>query len=285
MKLLVTGGSGFIGGHLVELLEEKGHDVIIYDLKEPEWFTPKAEYIKGDILDTDHLKESADGTEGIFDCSGVLGSAETFDHIYKTFEVNLFGTLSVLETAKTLDIPVVYLSLKNEWKNPYMISKRAGTEACEMYFEYQDTKTCAIRGLNAYGPRQHWNPVRKMFPRFTMQLLTGNPITIFGDGDQIVDMIYVKDMAEIMLRAFENRVWGEVFDAGTGVPKTVLDVALDLQEEIGGEINFTPHRIGEPERAIALADPSFVKQILGYYPETSWKDGIKKTINWYRKHA
>ena len=115
-----------------------------------------------------------------------------------------------------------------------------------------------------------------------MQLLEKKPITIFGDGKQVVDMIYVRDMAEIMWRAFEKEVWGEVFDAGTGRPRTVIDVAKDIQSEIGGEIQHTPHRIGEPDQAIALADPSFVLQKLDYFPETSWDEGVKKTIQWYR---
>jgi len=282
MQFLVTGGSGFIGGHLVELILEKGHDVVIYDLKEPEWFTPNCKVVQGDVLKKEDLMEAAKGCDAIFDCSGVLGSAETFEHIVKTFKVNALGTINVLDTAKELDIPIIYLSLKNEWKNPYMISKRAGTELCEMYALYQGTKAVAIKGLNAYGPRQHWDPVRKMFPRFTMQLLKGEPITIFGDGKQIVDMIYVTDMAEIMWLAFEKQVWGTVFDAGTGRPRTVVDVAKTLVTEIGGEIKHIPHRIGEPHQAIALADPSFVLQKLDYFPETPWSLGVSKTVKWYR---
>lgn len=282
MKYLLCGGSGFIGGHLVELIESKGHEVVIYDLKAPEWFSPDAEVERGDVLNRGHLTDVAKTCDAIFDCSGVLGSAETFDHIEKTINVNLFGTLNVLEAAKEVDIPVVYLSLKNEWKNPYMISKRAGTELCEMYHQYQGVKTVAIRGLNAYGPRQHWDPVRKMFPRFLMQLLNKETITIFGDGKQIVDMIYVTDMAEIMWRAYEEGVWGEVFDAGTGRPMTVIDVAEYLVGRIGGDIEFVPHRKGEPDRAIALADPSFVKQKLDFYPEVSWDEGVDRSVEWYK---
>lgn len=277
---LVTGGSGFIGGHLVELLKEEGHRVTIYDVKPPAWFEHEI-IVTGDILDRDNLLSAAKGSDGIFDCSGILGSAETFGFIEKTLRVNFLGTMTVLDVAKELDIPVVYLSLKNEWKNPYMISKRAGTELCEMYYKYHGVKTIAIRGLNAYGPRQHWYPIKKMFPRFVTRLLTGKPIKIYGDGRQVVDMIYVRDMAKIMSLAMESGNWGDVFDAGSGRPRLVKDIAEDLLNLFGGEIKYVKMRLGEPERAIALADPSYVLQKLDYYPETTWTEGVNETITWY----
>ena len=283
-KFLVTGGSGFIGSHLVELIQEKGHEATIFDINEPDpdWYQPKGKIVVGDVMDKKALKKAAEGMDAIFDSSGVLGSAETFEHVEKTIQVNILGTLNVLEVAHELDIPVVYLSLKNEWKNPYMISKRAGTELCEMYHQYKGTKTIAVRGLNAYGPRQHWDPVRKMFPRFLTTLLKGEPIKIFGDGEQIVDMIYVKDMAKTLWLAYEKGAWGTVFDSGTGIPMTVNEVSDFLIEKIGGEKEYIDMRQGEPDQAIALANPAFVKQKLGYYPETSWEDGVEKSIDWYR---
>ena len=283
-KFIVTGGSGFIGGHLVEYLEENGHDVRIFDIKKPEWFKPKAEVIIGDILSTDDLMSASDGCECIFDCSGVLGSAETFDYFEKTLRVNALGTLRVLEVAKQLGIPVVYMSLKNSWKNPYMISKRAGSELCQAYNLYLGTKACAVSGLNAYGPRQHWDPIRKMFPRFIMHILNDKTLEIFGDGKQIVDMIYVRDLAKIMYLAYEKEVWGEVFDAGSGRPRTVLSIANDLISMIGkGNYKHIEMRPGEPDQAIALADPSFTVQKLDYYPETSWEEGCRKTLEWYKE--
>lgn len=282
-NFIVTGGSGFIGGHLVEYLEELGHKVTIFDIKEPEWFKPKAEVIIGDILSTEDLMAATEVSDCIFDCSGVLGSAETFDYFEKTLRVNALGTLRVLDVAKERGIPVVYMSLKNSWKNPYMISKRTGSELCQAYYQYLGTKACAIAGLNAYGPRQHWDPIRKMFPRFIMKILNDETFDIFGDGKQIVDMIYVRDLAKIMYLAYEKEVWGEVFDAGSGRPRTVLSIADDLIKMIGkGKYNHIDMRPGEPDQAIALADPSFIVQKLDYYPETSWEEGCKISLEWYK---
>lgn len=289
MKFLVTGGSGFIGSHLVELIQAKGHEAIIYDIKapDPDWYKPEGEVVIGDIMDKEKLEEAVKDMDCVFDCSGVLGSAETFEHVEKTIQTNILGTLYLLEVAHKHNVPVIYLSLKNEWKNPYMISKRAGTELCEMYAQYKGAKTVAIRGLNAYGPRQHWDPVRKMFPRFVTTLLKGEKIKIFGDGKQIVDMIYVTDMAKTMWLAFEKGAWGTVFDSGTGVPMTVNQVATDLCLRMSKDplvaIEYIKMRPGEPKHAIALADPSFVRQTLDYYPETSWDEGVEKSIEWYKE--
>jgi len=286
MNYLVTGGAGFIGSHLAELIRDKGYKVSIYSrhTPDPKWFDPIGiDVLEGDVMNKEQLKEAAKDKDAIFDCAGVLGSAETYAFIDKTIETNILGTLNGLEVARELGIPFIFLSLKNEWRNPYMISKRAGTELCEMFSQYMDTKAISIRGLNAYGPRQHWHPVRKMFPNFIYRLLTGQPIQIFGDGKQIVDMIYVTDMAEIMWRAYEYKQWGKVIDAGSGIPRTVKEVAELLVSKIGGRIEYIPMRQGEPHHAIALANPADVKQNLDFYPEVLWEDGVEKSIAWYKE--
>lgn len=301
-KYLVIGGSGFIGGHLVEYIKNGGmDDAYIYDIKPPEWFDEHRaiEYIPGDIMDFDHLEKSMAQADGVFDCSGILGSAETFDHVEKTIRVNFLGTLNALEAANRHNLPFVYLSLKNEWKNPYMITKRAATELVEMYAQYKGLQAVSLRGLNAYGPRQHWDPVKKFFPRILTKMLKGDEIEIYGDGLQIVDMIYVRDMVKIMsltmesLRSPDGAVKaGDVFDVGSGRARTVKSVVdglalwLHKNTEDGVKSKFThlPMRPGEPHQAIALANPAYVSQKLDYYPETSWKEGLQLSYNWYKDH-
>ncbi|MDC0229388.1 NAD-dependent epimerase/dehydratase family protein [Deltaproteobacteria bacterium] len=279
----MTGGSGFIGMYLVKKLQNIGHDVICFDKNIPKWIEPKTKVIIGDINDFEKLKNVARDVECIFHCAGILGSTETFSYIEKTFEVNVFGTLNLLKLAKKLDIPMVYLSLKNDCMNPYMISKRIGTELCQSYSAYLDTRVCAINGLNGYGPRQALTPIPKMVPNMITSVLNGKKIKINGDGKQIVDVIYVEDMAHIMYLAFEKNCWGTKFDAGTGQPRTVKQIAHDVISVLGkGEIEYLPMRKGEHNRSIALADPSFLVQSLDYFPETSWSDGLKETVKWYK---
>jgi len=237
-----------------------------------------------DVLDFESLMYGVMGCEVVFDCCGLLGSAETFKHTWRTFEVNVKGTLNVLEAARLAQVPVVFLSLKNEWHNPYMISKRAATELCEMYRDYYGLRVSVVRGLNAYGPGQHWGSVRKVVPTFIVNALQNKPLSIFGDGRQIVDLIHVNDLAEIMIRLYERQCWGIVIDAGTGVPVTVLELARLIIElsKSKSTIDFVPMRMGEPDRAIAIADATQAKAAVDYYPQIALPDGLRSTIDWYR---
>lgn len=272
---LVTGGRGFIGAHLMDALIRRGHTAESYDKQDG-----------GDVLSFGHLWERIAECDIVFDCAGILGSAETFGCVHEAIEVNVFGTLNALEGCKRHGKPMVYLSLKNEWHNPYMISKRAGTELCQMYAEYYGLNVSVVRGLNAYGPGQHWGKVRKVIPTFIVNALRNEPLRLFGDGRQIIDLIYVRDLCEIMLRLWERSVWGVALDGGTGVPLQVRDVAQLVIDTTGSTsaIEYEPMRIGEPDRAVALADPTDARRLLDYYPETRLCDGMAHTIAWYREH-
>ena len=275
-RCLITGGKGFIGSHLVQVLRKRGHDVATYDLIDGQ-----------DVLSAEQLDTAVSGCDVLFDCAGILGSAETFADVRSALEVNIFGTLATLEACRIWGVPMVYLSLKNEWHNPYMLSKRTGTELCEMYAEYQGVSVSVVRGLNAYGPGQHWGAVRKVVPMFVMQALAGEPLRVYGDGRQIVDLIHVRDLAEIMVRLWERASWGTVIDGGTGVPLQVVTLAHLIIELANSDsvIEHVPMRIGEPEQAIALADPSAALMLLDFYPTIDLREGLIETIGWYRLHG
>lgn len=288
-KALITGGGGFIGTHLAEVLDKRGYEITLFDIYEPTW-KPEIEtfrFIKGSILNLDNMRGAFVGQDVIFDCAGILGSAETFDKIEETVQTNITGTLSGLRVSYELGIPFIYMSLKNAWFNPYMITKRAGTKFCQMYHMYLGHKTAVIRGLNAYGEKQKWGKVQKVVPTFITKALKDETLEIFGDGKQIIDLIYVKDLVEIMIRVFEEGLWGEVMDGGTGVPVTVNELAelIIRLTDSESEIKHIPMRLGEPPQAVALADPTKVKQLLNYYPTTPLEDGMELTVEWYRQNV
>lgn len=276
MKALVTGGRGFIGGHLIDALGARGIHAESYDAKDGQ-----------DVLDTPTLQAAVSKSDVVFDCAGMLGSAETFEHPFAAIDANIKGTVAVLEACRAAGVPMVYLSLKTDWHNPYLITKRAATEFCHAWHETYGVKVAIVRGLNVYGPRQKWGAVQKAVPTFIVKALRGEPIPVHGDGTQITDQIYVNDLCEVLIRAWECKAWGKEIDAGTGIPTTVNNLAALIVREAGSnsEIVHVPMRAGEPQQGgVQLADPSMMTSILNYYPLVDIRDGMADTINWYREH-
>ena len=288
-KAFVIGGSGFIGSHLVELLLKRKYKVAIYDIKKPDGFNFVGAFFEQSVLDRKALELSilTFKPNVIFECSGILGTAETFEHIEKAIDVNIKGTINVLELAKKYKLPVVYIGLTNKWLNPYTISKRASEKFCLMYAKEFGVKVTVLKGLNAYGPRQHWSKVRKIAPTFIVRAIKNEDIIINGTGNQIVDMVHATDLAEMMIRIYEKgNCWGLSFDGGTGIPMTVNEVAQKIIKMVGSKskIIHKKMRKGEPKMSVTLANPAPVRQLLDFYPQISFEKGMKETIRWYRKN-
>jgi nucleoside-diphosphate-sugar epimerase len=170
--------------------------------------------------------------------------------------------------------------------NSYSISKTTAERFALMFNKEHGTKIAIVRGLNAYGPRQKSEPVRKIMPNFVIPALRDESITIYGDGSQVMDMIYVADLAEILVRALveDHGVYDRVFEAGTGRKTTVLDIANEvIKQANGGYITTVPMRPGEPEQSVVLGDPETLKP-LGEINLTTLEEGIAKTIAWYREN-
>lgn len=283
MKALVTGGSGFIGSHLIEALKERGHDTVNYD---------KKNITSWDILDYITLRTTIDRSrpDVIFHLAGVLGTTELMDRVITSEKVNVLGTLNVLELCRLREIPLVFASKLNpeDWVNPYTITKRACDEYCRMYEEQWGVKVCIIKSLNVYGPRQSYVPVQKYVPIFISRALKNQPLPVWGTGKQHVDPVYVKDVAEAMVRAWENKCWGETIEVGMGKGIPVLDVAKLIVKLAKSEskIERWPMRPGEPltGKHRIYADTKKMQELLNMHPKdmTSLEKGLLMTIAWWR---
>lgn len=289
MKAMVLGGSGFIGGHLSQVLKSQGYTVLIASLSEPEGFEWDGEFKVVDVtkIETIDSAVSEFKPDVIFDCSGVLGTAETFERIHDAIDVNIKGMVNALDIAKKYNIPLIYCSLTNKWLNPYTITKRTATKLCLMYAKEYGMKVAVVRGLNAYGSRQHWKKVRKIIPTFIVRALDNEDIVINGTGNQVVDLIHARDLSEIMIRVFEkDNCWGKAIDGGTGIPVTVNEAAELVISLTGSNSKLVhqPMRMGEPENSVTLADPAPVKQLLDFRPQVDLREGMVETIEWYREN-
>ena len=285
-RVVVTGGSGFLGSFLCERLQERGREVFVVDTVEPRW-TPWVEWQSFDVAEEssiDHLVGLR--PEAIIHMAGLLGTAETFDWPQETVRVNTIGTINVLEACKRVGARYVGVETGTPWLSPYAISKRAATDFARGYGRAFGISTSVLKVFNAYGPRQDGtDKVNKIVPRFAVNAMRGEPLPVFGDGTQVIDVCHVEDVAECFALALEKAPGeGEILHVGSGVPISVLDVASRIIEICGGgELKFLPKRIGEGEE-YPVAETRLLRDVLGFVP-APLDDRLKETVEWYRAHV
>jgi nucleoside-diphosphate-sugar epimerase len=276
----------------------RGIDVIAFDHKQVKAELAGVEQYLGDVRDATAVQEAVAISDGVIHLSGVLGTAETIDNPMPAIETNTIGSLNVFDAVRRYKRRAVYITVGNYWfNNTYSITKTAAEQLAWMFNKEHKTEIAVVRALNAYGPRQKAEPVRKIMPNFILPALQGRPITIYGDGEQVMDMIHVRDVAEVLVRALlvdhgryaytpERYIDNKIkFEAGTGRITTVNDIAKVVLDQVGGGvINHVPMRGGEPDRSMVIGDPATLADLYeSKTPELiSLEDGVRETIQWYR---
>jgi len=207
MRSVVVGGSGFLGGALVNELCSRGDEVTVLDVKpmsttrvEP-WGSTDVAHVQGDIREPDVLRRTFRGADEVYHMAGKLGTTELERERHVAVEVNVLGTLNVFDAALDAGVGSVFLACKpNAWDNAYSITKEAAERFAFTYArDNHEMRVRCLRYFNAYGPHQALGPVRKMIPTFAACALRGTPIPVFGDGRQTVDLILADDLARITI--------------------------------------------------------------------------------------
>lgn len=291
MEILLT-GFGFIGRHVCTELQERGHAVSVLD-RRPD-IASAAELgvlpVVGDIRDGALMRHLVPSYDGVVHLAGLLGTAELINDPADAVETNITGALNVFQgcrAARALGRAVrcVHITVGNHFMdNPYAITKSTSERFAKMFNIEHGTDIRVVRALNAYGPYQKHLPVRKIVPTFVRAALSGEPVTVYGDGEQVMDMIHVRDVARILADAlFVARVEG-VISAGTGRRLTVNDIARLVISEAGSSsrVLHLPMRPGEPEGSVVLGDPTSLA-CLGTAAQSlvSFEAGIAETVRWY----
>ncbi len=321
MRVLVTGGAGFIGSHVAERLAEEGHEVVVYD----NFSTGSMENIrhllsmsnvkvvKGDVLDLDALMRAVDGCDAISHHAAQLEIGSAIRDPAADARVNIEGTINVLEAAVRRGVgKVVYASSAGVYGEalrlpqdeehpkrpswPYGVSKYAGELYCLQYSQFYGVKTCALRYGIVYGEREWFGRVLTMFIK--RAVLENKPPVIFGDGRQTRDFIYVKDAVELHNLLLEGDHDGfEAYNAGSGVATTIRDLA-DLVIELSGN-DLEPVYEDPPEGGCSLITgrwriPKELRNLqlditkavkkTGWKPETSLREGVRREIEWIRNN-
>lgn len=295
MKTIVTGGSGFIGSHLVDKLVELNKNVIVIDDEsaegnDPAHRNPKAVYHKINVCDYEKILPLFADVDYVFHLAAESRIQPTLLNPPKACQVNMVGTCNVLQAAKVHGVKKVMYSstssaygLKNtsplredmprDCLNPYSVSKVAAEDLCKMYYTLFGLPTVIFRYFNIYGERQplkgQYAPVIGIFLR---QKAAGEEMTIVGDGSQRRDFTHVSDAVFAnLLAAFsdDERMLGEIFNIGTGMNHSVLEIC----DMMGGAHTFIPARAGESQ--VSLADISKAKEILSYTPGVQLVDWVR----------
>ena len=283
-RVCVTGGAGFIGSYVVDNLIERGIKPVVFDHlgRKPR---EDCDIFLGDTRDYTAVSEAVATCDGVIHLAGVLGTQETISKPQPSVETNIIGGLNVFEAVRHYNIPAVYIAVGNYWmNNSYSITKTTAERFAIMYNKEHGTKIAVVRGLNAYGPRQKHNPVRKIMPNFILPALKGEEITVYGNGEQIMDMIYVADLAEILVRALLNDhgVYDRAFEAGTGRKTSVKFIAEEVIRQVGiGSVKYVPMRPGEAENSVVLADVETLIP-LGEMKMTALEEGIAITVPYFK---
>jgi UDP-glucose 4-epimerase len=308
----VTGGAGFIGSHIVGALLRQGAAVRVLDnfssgkrenLQGSEGSKNGGglEVLEGDVRDASEVMQAVRGVEVIFHQAAFVSVPESMEKPQDCFEVNVTGTLTLLEAAHKAGVrravvassAAVYgdspdLPLNEDTllrpSSPYAVSKRVDEMYAALYTQAFGFEVSALRYFNVYGPRQRPDSMyAAAVPIFIRCLLDGQPITIFGDGGQTRDLIFVSDVVRANLLAAEHpAAAGQVFNICTGHETRILDlveVLLDLFPQVQEPL-FAAPRPGDIYRSVG--SPTKAEAMLGFEARTSLADGLKQTLEWMR---
>ena len=299
-KCLVTGGAGFVGSHLVDHLLAEGAIVSVFDnmtagklANIPQGVTA----ISGDLRDAEAVHAACEGMDFIFHLAARASVQDSIEHPRDYFDVNVLGTMNVLEAARHSDkkprvilassaavygnqtVVKVYEDLTPQPLSPYALHKRMTEEMATLWSQLYDVETVSIRPFNIYGTRMNPDgPYAGVIGRFMKMRQEGTQLLITGDGAQTRDFVHVSDMAEAYILAATSTAvgHGEIINIASGESVSLNDLA----GLIGGDVVYIPARVGDITDS--GADISRAASLLGYAPKVSLREGIvslKQSLN------
>lgn len=306
MHYLVTGGCGFIGSHLSHALSAAGHSVRILDdlsTGSKDKAPAGSDLIVGDVADADAVANACDGVDGIFHLAAVASVQKCSEAWLATHRTNLTGTVTVLDAATRNKTPVVYASSAAVYGDnthlplgeqaetlpltSYGQDKLSGEHYARIAHRVHHVPSAGLRFFNVYGPGQDpSSPYSGVISRFIDAAKAGTPVTVFGDGEQSRDFIFVQDIVQLLLLSMEKLEGRQlVFNGATGAKTTLLQLISTIEALVGTTLEkiFAPARAGDIRHS--LGDGHLAKKLLGFAAATPLAEGLAATLGREAAHA
>jgi UDP-glucose 4-epimerase len=305
MKVVITGGAGFIGSHMVVSAVERGHEVVVLDDLSGVSALPlptEASFLEADVTDSEAVRRALSGAEVVFHLAAKRAVSRSVEFPLETDRVNTGGTLTVLNLARDLGVRrVVAASSSSVYggsgplpsteegpvapKSPYAVSKLAGEHYARVFAGLYGLEAISLRFFNVFGPGQRPDGLyAAVIPIFLDALRSGRRPLVHGDGTQGRDFTYVTNVVDAMWLAAEapsEAAEGNVYNIACGEGHTVFALVKELMRIVGieSEIDFGDPRPGDVRDS--LADISFARQELGYEPKVAFQEGLERTVEWF----
>ena len=296
MKVLVTGGSGFIGSHVVDKLRDKGVKVRVYDGIMPT-YREDIEYYQGSILDRNTLGFAMNGIDAVMHLAAIADVKDVFGEPLKSEAINVRGAINVLEAARNSKVrKVIYGSTtwvysEAESNNVdettplhapshfYTATKLAGEYYCQSYSKLYDLDVTILRYGIPYGPRARDGAV---IPIFVKKALNGETLTIAGDGFQFRKFVYVEDLAEGNVLALRSIAKNKIYNLDGNERITIKEIAETTQKIVGDvKIECVQGRLGDFSGKEVSSE--LAKRELKWSPKVNFEEGVRRYIVWYKK--
>ena len=297
-NILVTGGAGFIGSHLVEKLIQNKHSVIVIDnLKTGRKQNlnnvienKKFKFVKYDITDKKKLNKYFRKIDIVFHLAALAEIVPSIENPDEYFETNVAGTLNVLEASKKNNVKkIIYAASSScyglpkkfptsekeniDCRYPYALTKHLGEQMILHWSKVFKINAISLRLFNVYGPRSRTSGTYgAVFGVFLAQKFAKKPFTVVGDGKQKRDFTYVSDVVDCFIKSGFSKLSDQIFNVGTGKAKSINSLVKLLK----GEVVYIPKRPGEPD--ITQANINKIKTFLGWAPKVSFENGVKKVL-------
>ena len=299
-KVIVTGGAGFLGTHLCRRLEKEGYTPLVIDLKE----NPEYQTIIADVRDKEKMMELIKDVNIVFHLAALIEAGESVNHPQAFIDTNLAGALHVMDAMKQNGVSTFIFSstaavygepqqvpISEDDRtlpvNPYGMTKLALEALLSSYVYSHGLTGIALRYFNLYGPEEHHKPETHVIPRFIDQVMNGNEVTVYGNGEHLRDYIHVADIVDAHIKAItyaeKNPNTYNYFNISTEKPASVMEIVKLIEKtlDIPANITHLDPRPGDPMKLYAKATKA--KEVLGWEAKVDLEAGLKETVNYFKE--